>query len=332
MLTSKGVAGVPRASLVVIAATLASFGLPEAGLLLILGIDQFLDMGRSATNVIGNSLAAAVVAKWEGRAEGARRSRGMRAAIVALALLATASPAGRRRRRGSAAPPTGCEQLPTRFGNAARRQANTARSRSAMRDSAFPFSYCNARQPIGYSIDLCKGVVEEIARELDGMPIKRSRYAPVTRADRASTRWPRARSTSNAARPPSNVERQKAGGVFAADLRRRHQADGARIPPVRQLPQSVIAMARSASRSRTDSFSVSALQLAAGGEDVAAARRAHRRGVAGVEDIFGEFFDLIPVRAFVCCVPGHGIERNEIDLGRDALEQRTSAWRRRANR
>jgi len=66
MVTSKGMAGVPRASLVVIAATLASFNLPEAGLLLIIGIDQFLDMGRSATNVIGNSLATAVVAKWEG--------------------------------------------------------------------------------------------------------------------------------------------------------------------------------------------------------------------------------------------------------------------------
>jgi Na+/H+-dicarboxylate symporter len=66
MLTSKGMAGVPRASLVVIAATLASFNLPEAGLLLVLGIDQFLDMGRSATNVIGNSLATAVIARWEG--------------------------------------------------------------------------------------------------------------------------------------------------------------------------------------------------------------------------------------------------------------------------
>src|SRR5262252_5361363 len=65
MLTSKGVAGVPRASLVVILATLKQFGIPEAGLLLILGIDQFLDMGRSATNVIGNSLAASAVAKFE---------------------------------------------------------------------------------------------------------------------------------------------------------------------------------------------------------------------------------------------------------------------------
>src|SRR5262249_49185189 len=67
MLTSKGMAGVPRASLVVIAATLNQFGIPEAGLLLIMGIDQFLDMGRSATNVIGNSIATSVVAKWEGQ-------------------------------------------------------------------------------------------------------------------------------------------------------------------------------------------------------------------------------------------------------------------------
>jgi Na+/H+-dicarboxylate symporter len=66
MVTSKGMAGVPRASLVVIAATLNSFHIPEAGLLLILGIDQFLDMGRSATNVVGNSVAAVVVARWEG--------------------------------------------------------------------------------------------------------------------------------------------------------------------------------------------------------------------------------------------------------------------------
>jgi Na+/H+-dicarboxylate symporter len=66
MLTSKGMAGVPRASLVVIAATLNQFNIPEAGLLLILGVDTFLDMGRSATNAVGNSIAAAVVAKAEG--------------------------------------------------------------------------------------------------------------------------------------------------------------------------------------------------------------------------------------------------------------------------
>jgi Na+/H+-dicarboxylate symporter len=66
MVTSKGMAGVPRASLVVIAATLNHFGIPEAGLLLILAVDQFLDMGRSATNVVGNSIATVVVAVWEG--------------------------------------------------------------------------------------------------------------------------------------------------------------------------------------------------------------------------------------------------------------------------
>lgn len=69
MLTSKGMAGVPRASLVVIAATLSQFGVPEAGLLLIMGVDQFLDMGRSATNAVGNGIATAVVAKWEGGLE-----------------------------------------------------------------------------------------------------------------------------------------------------------------------------------------------------------------------------------------------------------------------
>ena len=65
MLTSKGIAGVPRASLVVIAGTLATFNIPEAGLALLLGIDPLLDMGRSATNVVGNSVATVVVSKWE---------------------------------------------------------------------------------------------------------------------------------------------------------------------------------------------------------------------------------------------------------------------------
>lgn len=69
MLTSKGIAGVPRASLVVIAGTLATFNIPEAGLALLLGIDPLLDMGRSATNVVGNSVATVVVSKWEGALE-----------------------------------------------------------------------------------------------------------------------------------------------------------------------------------------------------------------------------------------------------------------------
>ena len=66
MITSKGMAGVPRASLVVIAATMPMFKIPEAGLLLILAVDHFLDMGRSATNVVGNAVASSVVARWEG--------------------------------------------------------------------------------------------------------------------------------------------------------------------------------------------------------------------------------------------------------------------------
>jgi Na+/H+-dicarboxylate symporter len=65
LVTSKGIAGVPRASLVVIAATVSSFGIPEAGILLLMGVDTFLDMARSATNVLGNSLATTVIAHWE---------------------------------------------------------------------------------------------------------------------------------------------------------------------------------------------------------------------------------------------------------------------------
>lgn len=65
MLTSKGVAGVPRASLVILLGTLASFGLPAEGVLLILGVDELMDMARTMTNVIGNCLATVVIAKWE---------------------------------------------------------------------------------------------------------------------------------------------------------------------------------------------------------------------------------------------------------------------------
>ena len=66
MVTSKGIAAVPRASLVVIAATLTQFGLPVEGIALILGVDTFLDLGRTATNVVGNAVATAVITKWEG--------------------------------------------------------------------------------------------------------------------------------------------------------------------------------------------------------------------------------------------------------------------------
>ena len=66
MLTSKGVAGVPRASLVILAGTLATYGLPLEGVTLILGVDELMDMARTMTNVIGNCLATVVIAKWEG--------------------------------------------------------------------------------------------------------------------------------------------------------------------------------------------------------------------------------------------------------------------------
>ena len=66
MLTSKGVAGVPRASLVILAGTLATFGLPVEGIAVILGVDTLMDMCRTSVNLLGNCLATAVVARWEG--------------------------------------------------------------------------------------------------------------------------------------------------------------------------------------------------------------------------------------------------------------------------
>lgn len=66
MLTSKGVAGVPRASLVILLGTAASFGLPLWPIMAILGIDELMDMARTSVNVIGNCLASCVIARWEG--------------------------------------------------------------------------------------------------------------------------------------------------------------------------------------------------------------------------------------------------------------------------
>jgi proton glutamate symport protein len=66
MLTSKGVAGVPRASLVILAGTLTRYNLPLEGIAMILGVDTLMDMGRTMMNVVGNCLASVVVAKWEG--------------------------------------------------------------------------------------------------------------------------------------------------------------------------------------------------------------------------------------------------------------------------
>jgi len=76
MVTSKGIASVPRASLVVISSTLGAFHIPEAGLLLILAVDQFLDMGRTGTNVVGNAVASTLVAKWERALEPPKASCG----------------------------------------------------------------------------------------------------------------------------------------------------------------------------------------------------------------------------------------------------------------
>nr|WP_199229481.1 dicarboxylate/amino acid:cation symporter [Azospirillum sp. TSO22-1] len=84
MVSSKGIAGVPRSSLVVVAAVLPMFNLPEAGVLLIMGIDHFLDMGRTATNVLGNAIATAVVGKWED-AIGAEEEMTEEAALSAAA-------------------------------------------------------------------------------------------------------------------------------------------------------------------------------------------------------------------------------------------------------
>jgi proton glutamate symport protein len=69
MLTSKGVAGVPRASLVILLATAASFNLPVEPIFIVLGIDELMDMARTSVNVIGNCLASVVIAKWEGEFE-----------------------------------------------------------------------------------------------------------------------------------------------------------------------------------------------------------------------------------------------------------------------
>ena len=66
MLTSKGVAGVPRASLVILLGTAASFGLPTWPIFIILGVDELMDMARTSVNVLGNCLATAVIARWEG--------------------------------------------------------------------------------------------------------------------------------------------------------------------------------------------------------------------------------------------------------------------------
>jgi proton glutamate symport protein len=77
MLTSKGVAGVPRAALVILAGTLATFSLPMEGAAVLLGIDAVMDMARTSVNVLGNCLATAVIARWEGFKAGENATDGI---------------------------------------------------------------------------------------------------------------------------------------------------------------------------------------------------------------------------------------------------------------
>jgi Na+/H+-dicarboxylate symporter len=82
MLTSKGTAGVSRASIVILLGTVGMFGLPVEPVFILLGIDQLMDMGRTAINVIGNCLATAVVARWEGEYDTALPSPAVQEAVA----------------------------------------------------------------------------------------------------------------------------------------------------------------------------------------------------------------------------------------------------------
>ena len=242
MLTSKGMAGVPRASLVVIAATLNQFNIPEAGLLLILGVDTFLDMGRSATNAVGNSIASAVVAKWEGELLPQREAdahaktldtnvapmalprvnnllrarRGARiSAIPAKAGTRFAETSGPGLRRGDS-PMASVVFAPAHAQSDRRRPASPARSQKVQetgaitigyRESSVPFSYLSARnEPIGYSIDLCKQLVEAIGETVGrNVTIK---WLPVTSESRIAA-VTSGRVDLECGSTTSNLERQK---------------------------------------------------------------------------------------------------------------------------
>ena len=205
MITSKGVAGVPRASLVVIASTLSQFGIPEAGLLMIMGIDTFLDMGRSATNVIGNSLATAVVAKWEGELS-AEHELGpddvgaagcipgeVRPGRPLMGAMHASVPEGRSRHGAgglllaacllatpASAQTAGSEGLSPTLANIKK----THVVRLGYRESSPPFSFLDqSNRPIGYSLELCEAIVEEIGIEVDDANLK-IEYVKVTSDDR----------------------------------------------------------------------------------------------------------------------------------------------------
>ena len=220
MITSKGVAGVPRASLVVIASTLGQFNIPEAGLLMIMGIDTFLDMGRSATNVIGNSLATAVVAKWEG--ELAPEHALGPDDVVPPTMIPGEVPAMRPLRgamhashheeiaplgrpvAGSVPADDGRER-PDRGGEGLSSTLAAIKGSHVVhlgyRESSPPFSFLDpSNRPIGYSLELCEAVVDEIGVEVDEPNLK-IEYVKVTSDDRIQAVC-KTRSTWNAARPP----------------------------------------------------------------------------------------------------------------------------------
>ncbi len=174
MLSSKGIAGVPRASLVVVAAVLPMFGLPEAGLLLIMGIDQFLDMGRTATNVIGNGIATAVVAKWEGALGPPLPEESAETRTRARAGSGGMSRARARRWSRSRSRAARASRRPRRASGRTRCRAGSRAStrrgvvRLGYRENAIPFSYLGPdAKPVGYSLDLCQAVVATLAADLD---------------------------------------------------------------------------------------------------------------------------------------------------------------------
>ena len=251
MLTSKGMAGVPRASLVVIAATLNQFNIPEAGLLLILGVDTFLDMGRSATNAVGNSIATRgrrqvgrrAAARSRGRGQRARARRRTRGTLAASGARLR-RPAMKSRDRGRCWSPPRCWRCARGAGADARRRSpdrcprasradrhagqgarQRAPSRIGYRESSIPFSYLSARdEPIGYSIELCKraGRRDRATRSTGRSTIK---WVPVTsesRIDAVVERPGRPRMRLDHQQPRAPEARR----LLADDLRVGHQADG----------------------------------------------------------------------------------------------------------
>ena len=237
MLSSKGVAGVPRASLVVVAAVLPTFGLPEAGLLLIMGIDQFLDMGRTATNVIGNAHRDGR-RREVGRAPlgptAARRASDEtpeprlrlrprheaahpRTACVALLALGVRRRRQRRQRAADWADAL-CRPAAAHQGNA----GGTGRLPGERDPVLLPRS---ARaKPIGYTLDLCAAVVATIADDLGGAPLRhriRAGHGSRTASTQVVDGRGRPRMRRHARTPPS-AARQVA--FSPRDLRHRHAA------------------------------------------------------------------------------------------------------------